>query len=124
MPSGHYVVIRRLSSKEEKRRIVSAVLLPDENTTSLVGFDNKTNVIHRNKHGLDREIANGMAIYLGSRFADSWLRRFSGHTQVNAGDLRALRYPSLETLRSWGNKVARNFPNQEEIDLLVGGANV
>jgi adenine-specific DNA-methyltransferase len=121
MPSGYYVVIRRLSSKEEKRRLVTAVFAPELTPDILIGFDNKTNIIHRSKLGLDEDVSKGMAIYLGSTFADQWLRRFSGHTQVNAGDLRALRYPDLDTLKAWGSKVRLRLPAQEEIDELVGG---
>lgn len=121
MPSGCYVVIRRLSSKEEKRRIVPAVFMPKSAAEALIGFDNKTNIIHQAKTGMPENIAKGMAIYLGSTFADQWLRRFSGHTQVNAGDLRALRYPDIETLREWGEKVGNTLPSQQEIDKLVGG---
>lgn len=121
MPSGHYVMIRRLSSKEEKRRIVPAVFDPDRVPFDPVGFDNHTNVLHRNKAGLPADVARGLAVYLASAFADSWLRRFSGHTQVNAGDLRALRYPSLETLAAWGKGIEGELPAQSEIDALVAG---
>lgn len=121
MPTGCYVVVRRLSSKEERRRIVPAVFTPNAATGDLVGFDNKTNIVHQSKKGMDRDVAKGMAIYLGSTFADQWLRKFSGHTQVNAGDLRALRYPDLKTLAAWGRKIDTALPSQEEIDHLVGG---
>lgn len=121
MPTGCYVVIRRLSSKEEKRRIVPAVFIPKVAAGALIGFDNKTNIIHQAKKGMPEDVAKGMAVYLGSTFADQWLRQFSGHTQVNAGDLRALRYPDIETLREWGALVGESLPTQDEIDELVGG---
>jgi adenine-specific DNA-methyltransferase len=122
MITGCYVVIRRLSSKEEKRRIVPAVFTPRAAAGGLIGFDNKTNIIHQSKKGMDEDVAKGMAVYLGSTFTDQWLRRFSGHTQVNAGDLRALRYPDIATLRKWGRMVTDNLPSQEQIDYMVGGA--
>lgn len=124
MPTGCYVVIRRLSSKEEKRRIVPAVFIPSAAPGELIGFDNKTNIIHQSKGGMDEDVAKGMAMYLGSTFADQWLRRFSGHTQVNAGDLRALRYPDIKTLKAWGSKVGSTLPSQEEIDKIVKGLDV
>jgi len=124
MPAGFYVVTRRLSSKEEKRRIVPAVFDPSKTPGELIGFDNKTNIVHQAKRGLDEDVAKGMAVYLGSTFTDQWLRKFSGHTQVNAGDLRALRYPDTKTLKAWGAKVGSALPSQEEIDSLVGGIDV
>ncbi|MSP49698.1 MAG: SAM-dependent methyltransferase [Alphaproteobacteria bacterium] len=121
MPTGFYVCVRRLSSKEEKRRIVPAVFDPAKVAGPIIGFDNHINVFHQAKKGMPKEIAKGLAVYLGSTFADRWLRRFSGHTQVNAGDLRAMRYPDLATLKEWGEKVGDNLPTQEKIDQIVGG---
>ncbi len=68
----------------------------------MIGFENHLNVFHANRHPLSENIARGMAIYLNSTFVDQFFRRFSGHTQVNANDLRMLRYPSLEALKSLG----------------------
>lgn len=119
MPSGHYVLVRRLSSKEEKRRLVPAVFDPAKIAGEKIGFENHVNVFHGNKAGLPADIARGLAVWLGSTTADEWLRRFNGHTQVNAGDLRALRYPDLETLKAWGRKIGDTLPSQEEIDAMV-----
>jgi adenine-specific DNA-methyltransferase len=121
MPNAHYALVRRLSSKEEKRRIVPAVFEPQPEGGGWVGFENHLNVLHSAKQGLRPTVAKGLAIYLGSTFADNWLRRFSGHTQVNAGDLRTLRYPDLATLEAWGRQVRDRLPSQVEIDKLVGG---
>jgi adenine-specific DNA-methyltransferase len=38
--------------------------------------------------------------YLNSQEVDDYFRVFSGHTQVNATDLRRLRYPTIEQLKS------------------------
>lgn len=124
MPIGWYVVIRRFSSKEEQRRIVPAVFAPSSEARGLVGFDNMTNIIHQAKKGMAEDVAKGMAVYLGSTFADQWLRRFSGHTQVNASDLRVLRYPDLNTLKTWGKRIGKTLPTQEDIDEIVGGNDV
>lgn len=121
MPTGHYVLVRRLSSKEEKRRIVPALFDPASVECEKVGFENHMNVFHEKKKGLPPLLAKGLAVYLGSTFADRWFRRFNGHTQVNAGDLRALRYPDRKTLEAWGTTVGEKLPTQEEIDLMVEG---
>ena len=119
MPSGTYVLVRRLSSKEERRRIVPALFEPSSAAGEQIGFENHLNVFHANKQGLEPAVARGLAIYLGSTFADQWLRRFSGHTQVNATDLRAMKYPDLPTLRAWGEKWTETPLSQDEIDALV-----
>lgn len=102
-PNGFYVVVRRLSSKEEKRRIVAYLVdpayFPD---IPFLGFENHLNVFHSRKNGLGADMAHGLAIYLNSRFVDTLFRRFNGHTQVNATDLRALPYPSARILNELG----------------------
>jgi hypothetical protein len=42
----------------------------------------------------------GLARYLNSQTVDTYFRTFSGHTQVNATDLRNLFYPSLAQLEA------------------------
>lgn len=120
-PKGTYVLVRRLSSKEEKRRIVPGLLLESEQTERLIGIENHLNYFHENRRGLSDEIGRGLSIYLGSTFVDKWIRRFSGHTQVNASDLKSLGYPSRETLVTWGMKGSVNTLSQEQVDRLVEG---
>lgn len=119
-PSGTYVLTRRFSSKEEKRRIV-AYLLPGEALPSeRVGFENHLNVFHSGKEGLPEALAWGLYAWLNSTLLDQHLRRFSGHTQVNATDLRNMRYPDRPTLESLGESVKHLQPlSQETIDRLV-----
>ena len=102
-PNGYYVVVRRLSSKEEKRRIVAHLVDPTYFPEApFLGFENHLNVFHCRKKGLNEDCARGLAVYLNSRFIDTLFRRFNGHTQVNATDLRALPYPSTEILTKLG----------------------
>ena len=57
-PSGHYVVVRRLSSKEEKRRVVAYHVQPEDFPGQpYLGFENHLNVFHRRKQGLSPELA-------------------------------------------------------------------
>jgi len=44
---------------------------------------------------------------------------FSGHTQVNADDLKRLKYPSLDELDAIGRLIGEDFPSQEEINQIV-----
>src|SRR5205823_1149834 len=45
-----------------------------------------------------------------------YFRQFNGHTQVNATDLRSLRYPTAEQLEQLGARIANTFPEQDELD--------
>lgn len=100
--SGYYTVVRRLSSKEERRRVYAAVYDPSEMPSGFIGFENHLNVFHLRKGPIDQKIAWGLAAYLNSTIVDQQMRSFSGHTQVNATDLRNLRYPSIRALEEIG----------------------
>jgi adenine-specific DNA-methyltransferase len=96
-PNGYYVVVRRFSSKEEKKRIVANLIKPSHfKGVNWVAFENHLNVFHRNKKGLNPEVAKALVKYLNSDFVDQIFRSFNGHTQVNATDLRSLRYPNFK----------------------------
>ncbi|MEU4129291.1 Eco57I restriction-modification methylase domain-containing protein [Streptomyces wuyuanensis] len=119
-PQGYYVVVKRLSSKEEKRRVVAVIFDPDQIACERIGFENHVNVFHAAGAGLPKDIARGLCHWLNSTILDRFIRRFSGHTQVNATDLRNLRYPNLEQLSKIGQLWDTDaWPEQEKIDELV-----
>ena len=102
-PNGFYCVVRRFSSKEERRRIVASVVQPNAFAdTDVLGLENHLNVYHENKHGLPEALARGLAIYLSTTGVDENFRRSSGHTQVNATDLKMMKYPSRKALVGLG----------------------
>lgn len=105
-PAGCYVAVRRFSSKEEKRRVVAAVVPDTLAQHGLIGFENHLNVFHASRRGLPAELARGLAVYLNCTAVDRAFRLFSGHTQVNATDLRRLRYPSRDALIELGKWTA------------------
>lgn len=115
---GYYVVTKRLSSKEEKRRIVASIYASDL-PGKLVGFENHLNVYHHEHEGVSRSLAMGLSLYLNSSLLDRYFRQFSGHTQVNATDLRSLGYPCSEALERMGEQAADRQLSQQQIDSIV-----
>jgi adenine-specific DNA-methyltransferase len=124
MPIGNYVLTKRFTSKEEKKRIVARVLEGEQFPEgTLVGLENHLNYFHANGHGLDGDLAFGLAAYLNSTVVDVYFRQFNGHTQVNAGDLRMMRYPDAAVLRQLGRAALENrvgMYEQTKTDMLVG----
>ncbi len=119
LPTGWYVLINRFSAKEEKRRVVAALYDPARINAEGVAFDNKLNVLHCDDAGLSEDLAKGLAVFLNSTAIDAYFRQFSGHTQVNAGDLRSLRFPNAGELKRLGRRIGRSMPTQDEIDQLI-----
>lgn len=116
--TGFYVLIKRFSTKEEKRRVVAYLVNPNAIDSKLLAFENGWNVIHINKNGLDPLIARGLTCFLNSSILDIYFRVFSGHTQVNATDLRNMRFPSLVQLKKLGEAYSVAM-TQIQTDMLL-----
>ena len=119
VPSGVYLLTKRFTSKEERRRLVACVFDPDLVKAKWVGFENHLNYFHARGLGLERTLAVGLYAFLNSTVVDQYFRRFSGHTQVNATDLRTLAYPDRSTLQAMGREMRSLDLPQDEIDQLV-----
>jgi tRNA1(Val) A37 N6-methylase TrmN6 len=121
-PNGFYCVVRRFSSKEEKRRVVACVVDPAAfGDHTVLGFENHMNLFHENKRGLPELLARGLAVFLNTTAVDECFRRFNGHTQVNATDLKLMKYPSREALFVLGKWAKQHSEiTQEMIDEQLG----
>ncbi len=119
VPNGNYVLVRRFSAKEERRRVVAAILLSSDLPYEKIGLENHVNYFHAAGQGLPLDLARGLVTYLNSTLVDAFFRQFNGHTQVNATDLRVLPYPSRERLVRLGTQATERVLDQDEIDALV-----
>lgn len=119
VPIGHYVLTKRFSAKEERRRVVAAIYDPQRIQSPLIGFENHLNYFHSGGKGLPSYLARGLALYLNSSLFDQYFRLFSGHTQVNATDLRKMRYPTRDQLIHLNTYVDDRMLDQETIDLVL-----
>ncbi|MFA6414223.1 MAG: Eco57I restriction-modification methylase domain-containing protein [Syntrophales bacterium] len=117
--AGYYVLTKRFSSKEERRRVVAAVYDPQRIAAPVVGFENHLNYFHAGGNGMPELMAKGLALYLNSSLFDRHFRLFSGHTQVNATDLRKMTYPSRKELEKIGSRVQGRMPENEVIDMIL-----
>ena len=117
--AGYYILTKRFTAKEERRRVVAAIYDPRRIQSPLVGFENHLNYFHSKGKGLSPNIARGLALYLNSTLFDKYFRLFSGHTQVNATDLRKMRYPEREQLIRLGSHVNNRMPDHETVDAIL-----
>ncbi|MCY4493042.1 MAG: hypothetical protein OXB92_04180, partial [Acidimicrobiaceae bacterium] len=76
-----------------------------------VAFENHVNVVHRNRAPIKQSEAVQLAEFLNSELVDTYFRMFSGSTQVNASDLRRMRFPHLETPDSTHRTHTLNHPH-------------
>ncbi len=118
-----YVLLRRFSAKEEKRRLVAAPLLRDHIDSALIGLENHLNYIKGVSRELDDELVFGVAAILNSTYMDRYFRMFNGNTQVNATELRVMPLPSEEDIRMIGTEIRARRESEnvlDDIDDVVG----
>ena len=117
---GFYVLVKRFSTKEEKKRVVASIITPDDFIKNGIAFENHLNVFHINKTSLPENVAYGLVCWLNSTYIDEKFRLFSGHTQVNATDLRNLPYPNSADLEKLGKGLRTHKEwNQKLFDKLL-----
>jgi adenine-specific DNA-methyltransferase len=79
------------------------------------------NLFHENKRGLPEVLARGLSVFLNSTAVDENFRSFNGHTQVNATDLKLMKYPSRKTLIELGEwAMQQGTLTQERLDAKLG----
>ncbi len=105
LPKSNYVLLRRFSAKEDPRRLIAAPFLSEQYDYPWVGFENHLNYIYKRVGGLGAEEVLGLAALLNSALIDRYFRIVSGHTQVNAMELRALPLPPWDVIQQIGNAV-------------------
>lgn len=115
MPAGNYVLVKRFTSKEERRRVAATVVSNADLPNNEFAFENHLNVFHCGGEGLSRSVALGLAAFLNTTTVDQFFRQFSGHTQVNATDLRNLRYPNIDQLMALAAATSPGM-DQNELD--------
>lgn len=118
---GSYVLVKRFSAKEERRRVVAYPLVVDRP----VALENHSSFLHQGKPRRvvplrSADLAYGLALWLNSTFIDEWFRGVSGSTQVNAGDIKKMPCPSLDELEDLGRSWSAGM-TQEAIDGVCGG---
>jgi len=118
-----YVILKRFSSKDEKRRLVAGIHDPKQFKDHLVGLENHLNYIGVKGEDMDLPEAFGLAALFNSTFMDRYFRSISGNTQVNATEIRLLKLPTRDQIISIGKEVQRaKGYEQSAVDEIVQSA--
>ena len=114
VPNANYVLLRRFSAKEDRRRLISAPFIREEFEFEQIGFENHLNVIFRKTGTLSTSETIGLSAILNSAIIDRYFRIVNGNTQVNAAELRILPIPPLEVVKNIGEKIQKNQADTPE----------
>jgi len=123
LPVKNYVLVKRFSSKEQKRRLYASVLLESEFPHKNVGIENHVNYIHKPGGTLSVYEAFGIASLLNTTIIDKFFRSLNGNTQVNATDIRSLPLPDIENIKKIGKAVyeSASYKNGIDLDGIIAG---
>ena len=113
-----YVLLKRFSSKDEKKRLTAGVYTP-VGKSRVIGFGNKLNYISLKDSAFEADEAFGLAAVLNSTFMDSYFRCFSGNTQVNATEIRIMKFPTRNIICQIGRELVKKNITQGIIDKIV-----
>jgi len=98
------VILRRFSPKEDDRRVKAAPYFGNLRG-AFIGIENHLNYVSRPGGRMSISETLGLAAFLNSRLVSDYFESISGHTQVNATDLRTLPLPSVAQLERIGELV-------------------
>jgi len=123
LPARRYVLLKRFTAKEERRRLVAGIVEPKDSYSPLLGLENHLNYIYGTAGELSGDDAFGLAALLNSMLIDRYFRAISGNTQVNAAEIRAMPLPDQEAIWEIGNAVGRlDDPTPPAVERIVGNA--
>jgi len=120
LPVKNYVLLKRFTSKEQRRRLDSAVLKQSEFPYESVGIENHVNYIHKPRGSLSVGEAFGIAALLNTGLIDNYFRSLNGHTQVNATEIRYLPLPDLSVIKKIGEVVSKAKEVPANLDEMIG----
>jgi adenine-specific DNA-methyltransferase len=103
VPNKNYVLIRRISSKDEKKRIGASVYEASNFKQDFVALENHINFIGHKERDMTLEETYGLALILRSNLFDTYFRTISGNTQVNATEIKTLKFCSKEVIEKLGS---------------------
>lgn len=106
LQKGNYILIRRISFKESKTRIIAAPLLETQFDDSHIGVENHLNYIWSTQNHMTVNLCIALYSYLSTDTVDRYIRRFSGHTQINATDLNSIPIPDTNMLEEFYNSTS------------------
>lgn len=123
VPATRYVLLKRFTSKEERRRLVAGIVETTDSYSPWLGLENHLNYIYRKSKELTRSEAFGLAAFLNSSLVDRYFRMISGNTQVNATEIRAMPIPDQATLLLIGQAIeASSDRNDAAVEGIVARA--
>ncbi|PFZ28024.1 BsuBI/PstI family type II restriction endonuclease [Bacillus wiedmannii] len=119
VPASNYVLLKRFTSKEQKKRIDCGTYLAKKYAFKMLGLENHLNYIYKIDEGLSEVEALGVAAFLNSNLVDQYFRIVNGNTQVNASDIRPLPFPEYDFIVKLGRDILKKRIGYPDVDAIL-----
>jgi adenine-specific DNA-methyltransferase len=122
IPVNNYILLKRFTSKNQKRRLYATPLLKSNFPEfSSIGLENHLNYIHGMKEPISIFDLFGVTALFNTSFYDVYYRAFSGNTQVNANEMRNISLPISDKITAIGKLVKnKKFKSNKDRDIQIG----
>ncbi|MFD4928420.1 Eco57I restriction-modification methylase domain-containing protein [Peribacillus butanolivorans] len=104
IPAKNYLLVKRFSSSEQKRRIECCFFDKSNYNYSYIGIENHLNYLYKKTGDFSNDELYGLYVFLNSKTVDEYFRIVNGNTQVNAYDINLLPLPNKNVLISLGKE--------------------
>ncbi|HKI17841.1 MAG TPA: hypothetical protein VKA15_08165, partial [Isosphaeraceae bacterium] len=105
VPARNYVLLRRFSAKEERRRLTASWFLHAVDNRPYLALENHLNYVYHAERELTDDEVYGLTALFNSALLDKYFRIMSGNTQVNATEIRAMKFPGLDRIAAIGRGI-------------------
>jgi adenine-specific DNA-methyltransferase len=120
LPAKNYILLRRFSAKEERRRMTAGLLFASSVPHDRLGIENHLNYVYRKGGELSEDEMFGLTGLFNSALIDRYFRSISGNTQVNATEIRTMPMPPLDRIVAIGRSLKAQSTFQPlEVERIV-----
>ncbi len=110
----NYLMVKRFTSKEEKRRLQCAIYLAkDFPEYDYISTQNKVNFID-SVIEMSECVVYGLYVLFNSTLYDVYYRVLNGSTQVNSTEMNNIPVPDIDVIKKLGNALSRSKDLSEE----------
>lgn len=116
-----YILVKRFTAKEEKRRIQVAIYDKEKfNKYKKIGIENHVNYITKTKGNIEDDELYGLFCLFNSTIIDKYYRIVNGNTQVNATEANAIPLPNINVVKEMGKELRlANLLTTEMCDAII-----
>jgi adenine-specific DNA-methyltransferase len=105
MNIANYILIKRFTSKEERKRLQCALLFKSDFADfRSVSTENHLNFITKVNGEMTTEEMYGLFVIINSIYMDKYFRILNGSTQVNANEINSIPFPSVADIIQLGKQ--------------------